>query len=436
MFVSVFRFSLLLQLIFIDSRSYQPIENHYLIDDDNIISYGTKLSRCEYYAFKLGSDLADVINAPHSYEFDTSQRIFQDYVIENLGFAPWISDGVSGGNSLTGKNAKELHRKGGWIDQGINLTPYSILNHKWIYMFGDSTTRQIWASYAAPFRENNFERNAKEWTRHYCNKQGNRKKHPKDGHFDDEGWRGPCGVNEVQCHVSGYGEHGLLTFDWKHFPFEDYDDYMWNEKGPWHAGFGGEGIRRPDLLTIQFGLHSCWHSHNEGIYSNHLNETNTRMIDRHIEDIWKLMAAIRSAVNARVNNDPAMNATTVIILTSGNTGFGFQTVKTDACIQRLNRVTTDAANAYGFAVLDRGELERRLMYKSLYADNPLFPNEMHLIQPAQNIISTVLLHLYSCLDHYNLSRSEFDSSGSTKYPLEKQSGFRNWRYSPLHTPQH
>jgi frataxin-like iron-binding protein CyaY len=46
-------------------------------------------------------------------------------------------------------------------------SPYSVLNHKWIYMFGDSTTRQIWASYAAPFQGNNFERNAKEWTRQY-----------------------------------------------------------------------------------------------------------------------------------------------------------------------------------------------------------------------------------------------------------------------------
>ena len=38
--------------------------------------------------------------------------------------------------------------------------------------------------------------------------------------FPEEGWRGPCGLNEVTCHVSGYGSEGLLTFDWKHFPYE------------------------------------------------------------------------------------------------------------------------------------------------------------------------------------------------------------------------
>ena len=26
---------------------------------------------------------------------------------------------------------------------------------------------------------------------------------------------GPCGINEVTCHVSGYDEGGLLTYDWK-----------------------------------------------------------------------------------------------------------------------------------------------------------------------------------------------------------------------------
>ena len=31
----------------------------------------------------------------------------------------------------------------------------------------------------------------------------------------DKGWMGPCGVNEVTCHVSGYDEEGILTYDWK-----------------------------------------------------------------------------------------------------------------------------------------------------------------------------------------------------------------------------
>ena len=40
-------------------------------------------------------------------------------------------------------------------------------------------------------------------------KQPHRKLHPKGGHFEAEGWGGPCGVNEVTCHVSGYGSGGV-----------------------------------------------------------------------------------------------------------------------------------------------------------------------------------------------------------------------------------
>ncbi len=417
--------------------TFKPIRNNYL-EDSHARAYGSILSKCEFYALRYGSEIADVFNAPDLHDTDSMERVSQDFIVENVGFAPWIAEGLSG-TTLTGKDSRQVHEQGKWRGQKkVDSSPYAILNHKWIYMLGDSTTRQIWASYAAPFRENNFERNAKEWTRHYCNKQEHRKHHPKNGHFDDEGWRGPCGVNEVTCHVSGYGYGGLLTFDWKHFPFEDYDEFFWdNSTGPWfkESDFRGEN-RRPDLLTIQFGLHSCWHAVNEGLYSTHLNETNHKMIAQHKADIWKLMAAVRQSVDhQRQTNPTKYNHTTVIVLTSGGTGYGLQTIKTDVCVQEMNRITTDAAHTYGFAVLDRGEIERRFMYKSLFSDNPLFPNEMHLLQPVQNIIATTLLHLYSCIDHYNLSRSQFDEATKKKYPLERKIGFRNYRHGVLHVPQ-
>ena len=53
-----------------------------------------------------------------------------------------------------------------------------------------------------------------------CGGQNFRVKHGKFGDFPEEGWRGPCGRNEVTCHISGYGDEGLLTYDWKHFPYE------------------------------------------------------------------------------------------------------------------------------------------------------------------------------------------------------------------------
>ena len=106
------------------------------------------LSKCEYEALKLGSDFADIINSAVGSD-GWDQRVHQNFLRENLGFSP---KGKSGHISSEENHFSEK-------------SPYKILNHKWIYMFGDSTTRQVWSSFASPFQGNSFERNAKEWTR-------------------------------------------------------------------------------------------------------------------------------------------------------------------------------------------------------------------------------------------------------------------------------
>lgn len=130
--------------------------------------YFENIAKCEHNALELGTRIADIFNAPNNGE-GWDKRLNQDYITQNLGFAPWIVNGLhgSGGVTTSGKNAMELQKIGGWLGKPIVDSPYNILDRKWVYMLGDSTTRQIWASYAAPFQSNNFERNAKEWTRHY-----------------------------------------------------------------------------------------------------------------------------------------------------------------------------------------------------------------------------------------------------------------------------
>jgi len=68
---------------------------------------------------------------------------------------------------------------------------------------------------------------------------------------------------------------------------KDYDHYLWGGNGPWRKGFAGENNRRPDVLTVQFGMHSCWHANPQGLYSKHLKEINISMIDSHIHAIPK-----------------------------------------------------------------------------------------------------------------------------------------------------
>jgi hypothetical protein len=365
------------------------------------------VAKCEREAFSLGSRLADAFNAPVGQQ-DWNERSFHDEIVEHLGFAPWIKDGIagSGGLTLLGNKAADVAKAGGWVDRHIEGSPYQILDHKWIYMLGDSTTRQVWASYAAPFQGNSFERNAKEWSRQYCNRQKSRKSHPggknHNPYFADEGWGGPCGVNEVTCHVSGYGSEGLLTFDWKHFPYEDYDDWLWGESGPWGSKNTWENDRNPDILVVQVGLHVCWHGYPAGFYSKHLQSPNTSFVTDHFSNIDKLVKAVDKAVRENLKS-----STIVVFMTAGAT-YVENSASMDECIVRQNRMLSNAAHKYGFAVLERGEIERRLMYKSVQAEEgmaPLTP-DVHLAQPAQNIVASSLLRLLTCLNTTNATPSE------------------------------
>eukprot|EP00596_Hydrurales_sp_CCMP1899_P007347 CAMPEP_0119043500 /NCGR_PEP_ID=MMETSP1177-20130426/22767_1 /TAXON_ID=2985 /ORGANISM="Ochromonas sp, Strain CCMP1899" /LENGTH=201 /DNA_ID=CAMNT_0007011737 /DNA_START=119 /DNA_END=721 /DNA_ORIENTATION=- len=195
-------------------------------------------TECELESLSVGSALADRYNSLDE-ATDWDLRIHNDYLTERLGFAGWIKAGVEKKGKTAHKNdANELSKKGGWSSfKHINMSSYWALENQWLYMMGDSTQRQIWATFVSPFQNNDFERNAKEFTREKCARQyPHRKNHhagPNGGNFIEEGWSGKCGNNEVTCDLSGFGRDGLITFDWKHFPYEDYDEWLFGQGGKW-----------------------------------------------------------------------------------------------------------------------------------------------------------------------------------------------------------
>ncbi len=215
MIISALRLTILLFLLFFMkfvSGGTPQLSDHQLKNASKEISF------CQLATLRLGSEIADLFNSLSPQDYDTSDRIYQDFIVEHLGFAPWMSHGIRNTQkSLTGSSTEQLRERGGW-----NASAYDILKNKWSYMFGDSTTRQVWASYVSPVRQDgeSFESNAKEWTRHNCEPQfPHRKKHSDHFSLEDR-WEGPCHANEHSCHVTGYGERGRITFGWKHFPFK------------------------------------------------------------------------------------------------------------------------------------------------------------------------------------------------------------------------
>ena len=89
----------------------------------------------------------------------------------------------------------------------------------------------------------------------------------------------------------------------------------------------------------------------------------------------------------------------------------------DECIWRFNRILTHEAHKQGFAVLEREEIERRLLFKAEHyiPTRNMKPN-LHLETPAPNIIATALLTLISCLKKNESSSFIHAKSSSLQAP--------------------
>mmetsp|Transcript_22325 Transcript_22325/g.37347 ORF Transcript_22325/g.37347 Transcript_22325/m.37347 type:complete len:394 (+) Transcript_22325:92-1273(+) len=374
---TVFQALAMLTTIFLTGKSASG-DHHSLVDPI--------ITACELEALSVGTRLADHYQSyDEATEWDV--RIHDDYLVQYLGFAGWIQLGLYKNTHLTAtkQDTHKLHQRGGWVGHNnVSQSAYWPFNNKWVYMMGDSTQRQIWATFVSPFQNNDFERNAKEWTRERCDRQyPHRKNHPAGDYFEDEGWGGKCGNNELTCHLSGFGPQGRITFDWKHFPYEDYDQWLFGESGFWNGT-----ARFPEVLVIHTGLHTCVHSWFSPTASNH------SMIRKHKEDLKPMMKLIRTAIDRTPAHLPR---TRVIIQLPGRAYNGQQSQ--DHCTRTFNRVAAYEAHLQGFAVLEREEIERRLLYKSEFWDGVSYMKPiLHLENPATNIVGTSLLSLVGCLE--------------------------------------
>ncbi len=129
------------------------------------------------------------------------------------------------------------------------------------------------------------------------------------------------------------------------------------------------------------------------------------------------MASIQEALDRRnswldtANNDnnnlvgEGSNDTTAeryphktIVIMMGGGRLGNPSARLDECTWRFNRVAAEAAHRQGFAVFDREELERRLLFKSETVDSAKYmKSSLHLDAPGPQIVATALLGLISCL---------------------------------------
>lgn len=172
----------------------------------------------------------------------------------------------------------------------------------------------------------------------------------------------------------------------KHFPFEDYDAWLFGEDGLWKSNSSAKSY--PDVLLIHVGLHTCVHG---------LEGHNDTLIDNHKREIPIMMNSIKTAIN---RTPPELLKTKVIIQLPGRGSYGNSRYM--KCQRNFNRILTKYAHEAGFLIYDREEIERRLLFKSEFNLERKFMNpNMHMAQPCSQISGTAVLGIINCLFNEN-----------------------------------
>jgi hypothetical protein len=108
-----------------------------------------------------------------------------------------------------------------------------------------------------------------------------------------------------------------------------------------------------------------------------------------------MLNTIEEAIN-RPHTNSQQSKTMVIIQLPGR--IGNSNSQNDHCTWSFNRYLANEAHKKNFAVLEREEIERRLLFKSeYYKEHRFIKQNLHLEAPAPQIVATSLLGLISCL---------------------------------------
>lgn len=217
------------------------------------------------------------------------------------------------------------------------------------------------------------------------------------------------------CNFPGFGAAGKITYDWlvqftrplqyyekskefyiivyrKHSPYDEYDQYLFGPEGLWPASSTTDSSvtvpAHPDIFVIQAGHSTCLHSNDPDKAKTELH-LDDATVQQHTQDVHKLFQALHSAVTRPHMRTKVIVSTTPRVLT-GNP-------KADRCVYKLNRIIAREAHRSGFVVLEREEMEHRIMFKSEASED--LKEVIDIAEPPTNhIIATSLLSLISCLE--------------------------------------
>lgn len=182
-----------------------------------------------------------------------------------------------------------------------------------------------------------------------------------------------------------------MKFYRKHSPFDEYDEYLFGPEGLWPVASATDPsatvTAHPDIFVIQAGHSTCLHSNQPDRAKTELH-LDDATVQQHAQDVHKLFQAIRTAVTRPNVHTTVIVSTAPRVMTGNN--------KADRCVYRLNRIIAREAHRNRFVVLEREEMEHRIMFKTEASED--LKDVVEVAEPPTNhIIATSLLSLISCL---------------------------------------
>ena len=144
-----------------------------------------------------------------------------------------------------------------------------------------------------------------------------------------------------------------------------------------------EGTRPPDFLLLQLGYWTC-------VKPYASDNPDTNFIKNSEANIKTFFTALKAATQKSAKN-------TTVIISLASRGH-LHKWEADYCTWRLNRIIAYEAHTKGFIVLEREEVETRLLFRTERDISPIKTPKALLEFPGSQIIAASLTTLLNCLE--------------------------------------
>lgn len=151
-------------------------------------------------------------------------------------------------------------------------------------------------------------------------------------------------------------------------------------------------VVKPDILVGQFGFAAC----NEPYNNTKHTEAMISKAERNIPPLLNSFVISTSQYSNVSTYSGKTNSRNIVSLASRSI---FSDHRSEVCTWKLNRMLAYEAHAHNVVVLEREEIEHRLLFRSEQTENPLVRSSYLLETPAPQIVTASLLSILTCIEN-------------------------------------